>query len=166
LARSESHRARATDLASPRSLQDRRTPPLADDEVRHAVEDRSGQAADLRRVVGAVGLHEDDGLRTAGGGRASPEQARVAVPASRLAQHLAAGCGDERDTCVRRAVVDEQRPLEMAEGAQLGEQRRQSRSLIQDRDDDDISDARGDPLSDIVLACRGPACLAEGVEPQ
>ena len=70
-------------------------PPRPDDEIGHAGEDGLDEVADLRRVVGAVGLQEDDGAGARGRGRAGAGQARVAVAAARLTQQRRAGGADE-----------------------------------------------------------------------
>jgi hypothetical protein len=96
----------------------------ADDEVGLARKDGIGQQAHLGGVVGTVGFHEDHDAGAAVQGRASSGKARIAVAAPGLAQQHAAGALDVRGSLVGRAVVDEDRPVEQVERAQLGEQRR------------------------------------------
>ena len=65
--------------------------PRADDEIGDAGEDRPDEVPGLRRVVGAVGLHEDDGAGARRRGGAGARQAGVAVAPARLAQQRRAG---------------------------------------------------------------------------
>ena len=81
----------------------------ADDQVGLVGENGTDEVAHLRRVVGPVRLHEDDGAGAAGGGGAGAGEARIAVASPRFAQQRPAGRGDQLGAAVGRAVVDEER---------------------------------------------------------
>ena len=112
--------------------------PRPDDEVGHAGEHRLDEVARLGRVVGAVGLEEDDGAGARGRSRAGARQARVAVAAARLAQQRRAGRADQLRSAVGGAVVDEQRAAEQAEAPELREERGQGLGLVEHGHDDAV----------------------------
>ena len=88
--------------------------------------------ARLGRIVGAVGLHEHDGLGAGGDRRTGSGEAGIAVAAPRLTHQGAAGALDVLGSVVGRAVVHEGRAPQQVEGAQFAEQRRQRRCFVQD----------------------------------
>ena len=114
----------------------------ADHEVGVAVGDGRDQARQLARIVGAVGVEEDEDVgarrvRAAGGDAA---QAGGAVAAMRLGDHLGAAGARQLDGAIARAVVDDDDGAH-AGGAQIGEHAGQ-RLLLVERGDDGVDDHR------------------------
>jgi hypothetical protein len=110
----------------------------ADHQISVTGEDGIDEETHLRRVVGPIRLHEDNGARAAGSGLASARKAGESVAAPRFVQQRRAGRSDQFGAAVGLAVVHEQRAPEQAEAAQLGQQRRQGRSLVEHRHDDEV----------------------------
>ena len=110
----------------------------ADDKVGLVGQNGADEVAHLRRVVGPVRLHEDDRPGAASRSGAGAGEARIAVASPRFAQQCPAGRGDQRGAAVGRAIVDEERAAEQTEAAQLGQQSRQSRGLVEHRHDDEV----------------------------
>jgi len=112
--------------------------PRADHEIRDAGEHGLDEEARLGRVVGAVGLEEDDGAGARGRSSAGARQAGVAVAAARLTEQRRAGGADELRAAVAGAVVHEERAVQQPELAEFREQRRQSLGLVEHGHDDAV----------------------------
>ncbi len=115
-----------------------RAAPRPDDEVGDAGEHRLHEVSGLSRVVGAVGLHEDDGTGARRRGGTGARQTGVAVAPARFTQQRRAGGADELRPAVGGAVVDEERALQQAEAPKLRQEPGQGLGLVEHRHDDAV----------------------------
>jgi len=83
-------------------------------------------------------LTASQSLPAAGSGGAGAGEAGVSVASSRFAQQCRAGRGDQAGAAIGRAVVHEERAVQQTEAAQLGQQSRQGRGLVEHRHDDEV----------------------------